>query len=480
MGQALPLLVGLAVIPRLIDGLGTARFGILTLAWSVIGYTSVFDLGLGRALTKLVAERLGKDKEASLGPLIWTGLWLMLVAGAMGALLMSSFTPWLVHSALKVPVDLQPETLIACYEIAVTIPVVIVTTGLRGILEAHQLFGLVNAIRVPLGILTFLGPWICLFISHSLAMVFLSLVAIRLLALVVQLFCVLHYVPSMNHGIRWQGSLAKPLLSFGGWMTVSNLIGPVMVNLDRFLLGAIVSMSAVAYYATPYEMITKLWLVPAAISAVLFPAFSCASEAHDRLHRLLDRGLNYVFILLFPLSLLIITFAHDEMRIWLGESFAQNSTLVLQLLTVGVFLNSLAQISFVFVQGTGRPDLTAKLHISELLVYLPTALWLIHRYGVSGAAIAWVARVLLDTLVLLGINARLLPQSRPAIMSILGKAGLATCLFGLGAVISSGTGRIIFLIFTLALFAWTAWFSILASDERTLVIDRLKVLPLLN
>ena len=57
LGHGLPLLVGLATIPLLIDGLGVERFGILVLAWMIIGYFSL--LGLPRALTKLVAENLG-------------------------------------------------------------------------------------------------------------------------------------------------------------------------------------------------------------------------------------------------------------------------------------------------------------------------------------------------------------------------------------------------------------------------------------
>ena len=57
LGTGAPLLVAIVAIPMLIEGMGTARFGVLTLAWMVVGYFSLFDLGLGRALTKLVAER---------------------------------------------------------------------------------------------------------------------------------------------------------------------------------------------------------------------------------------------------------------------------------------------------------------------------------------------------------------------------------------------------------------------------------------
>src|SRR5918998_2593407 len=84
-GQAAPLLVALVAIPLLIEGLGTDRFGVLTLAWIVIGYFSLFDLGLGRALTKLVAERLGTGREDEVPDLVWTGLALMIALGLAGA-----------------------------------------------------------------------------------------------------------------------------------------------------------------------------------------------------------------------------------------------------------------------------------------------------------------------------------------------------------------------------------------------------------
>ena len=53
-----PMLIALAAIPALIRTLGADRFGIVTLSWLLIGYCSLFDLGLGRALTRVVSEKL--------------------------------------------------------------------------------------------------------------------------------------------------------------------------------------------------------------------------------------------------------------------------------------------------------------------------------------------------------------------------------------------------------------------------------------
>jgi len=45
LGWTLPILVALFAIPPLIRGLGAERFGILAVAWAVMGYFALFDLG---------------------------------------------------------------------------------------------------------------------------------------------------------------------------------------------------------------------------------------------------------------------------------------------------------------------------------------------------------------------------------------------------------------------------------------------------
>ena len=75
-----PLLVALFTIPLLISGMGTERFGILTLAWVVIGYFGIFDLGIGRAITLMVARKLGAGEREAIPALVWTGLALLLIS----------------------------------------------------------------------------------------------------------------------------------------------------------------------------------------------------------------------------------------------------------------------------------------------------------------------------------------------------------------------------------------------------------------
>jgi O-antigen/teichoic acid export membrane protein len=477
IGTGAPLLVAIVAIPMLIEGLGTARFGVLALAWMFVGYFSLFDFGLGRALTKHVAEKLGENRREEIPTLVWTAISMMTVLGVLGSVSFAALSPWMVDRVLRIPTDLQSETLNAFYLLAIAIPIVIGATGLRGILEAYQRFDFVNVVRIPLGFITFAGPVAVLPFSNSLVPVVAVLCLARLISWCVYAIMCGHVEPSLQRSIRFDRELVGPLISFGGWMTVSNIVGPLMVYMDRFLIGAVVSITAVAYYATPYEVVTKLGIIPAALMGVVFPAFA-AAFVRDRagVSRLFNRTVNYVFLSLFPIVLIIVTLAREGMTLWLGSEFAGNSTLVIQLLAIGVFINSHAQVPFGLLQSAGRPDITAKLHLIELTFYLVLLWWLLGTYGIVGAAIAWVVRVSVDAMLLFVLAHELLSVKSPFTIRPVLATGMVFVLFALGAIMRGIVIKGLFLQFTLLLFAFLTWFFFLGVVEKNLIRNRLKAI----
>ena len=468
-GNAAPMVVAAICIPLLIKGLGTDRFGVLTLVWAIIGYATLFDFGLGRALTQLVATKLGSGEGHVVPTLVWTSLLLLLLLGLLGAVVVVILTPWLVNHALHVPGVLGRETLYSLYLLAISIPVVISTAALRGLLEAHQRFGLANALRVPMGIFAYAGPLLVLPFSKSLFPVVAVLVAGRIIAWGAHLLLCLKVMPALRYRINWERSAVGPLLRFGSWMTVSNIVAPLMVTLDRFVIGSLLSVGAVAYYATPYEVATKFWIIPGSLLGVMFPAFSTSFvQDRNRTALLYGRTVKYLLLTVFPLILLVVAFAHDGLQLWLGAEFAQHSARVLQWLAVGMFINCLAWPPLAVIQGVGRPDLTAKLHMIELPAYLAALFWLTKMYGIEGAATAWTARVAIDALVLLGLAKRFLPvQPSTHFQTLLLVAG-AVGAFTVAALPHSWEMKGLYLILILLAFLLVAWFLVLSPEERRL------------
>ena len=470
IGQTLPMFAALISIPILIRNLGASRFGILTLAWAAIGYFSLFDFGLGRALTQAVAERLGSNESRDdLGTVAWTALLVMFAFGVVGGAVLAALAPWLVRGVLHVPPTLQPETVGTFYLLASSLPIVVATAGLRGLLEAHQDFGAATLLRIPLAVFTFLAPLAVLPYSTHLVPIVAVLVVGRCITGAAHLLLCLRRYDYLRGRPRPDLKVMVPLLQYGGWMTASNIASPVMVYLDRFFIGAVLAMTAVAHYVTPYEIVTKLLIVPGAIIAVVFPAFA-SSYVVDRTRTaaLFERSLRMLIVMTFPVLLLIVVFAQEGLRLWVGASFAEASAPVLRWLALGVFANSLAQAPFALLQGTGRPDITAKLHLIELPLYVLALAWMAHAHGIVGVAIAWTVRVTLDAAILMLLACRRLPAD-PAINRTLFTGTAALGLLAAGAMVEGAPSKIIVIAASIPILAWVGWTHLLQPAEREFV-----------
>lgn len=473
-GQVVPAVAAVFTVPLLIRGLGTERFGVLTLIWLVVGYFSIFDLGLGRALTQLLAERLGHDDHRSVPALVWTALGLMACLGILGTAVALIGAPS-AQQVLKAPESLRVETLRAVSLLALSIPLVVSTAGLRGVLEARQRFDLANVVRLASGVFTYVGPVLTLAVSPSLVAITAVLVAGRLVTWLAYLVLCLHELPELRHGLAFNRSYVMPLLRFGGWMTVSNIVGPVLVYLDRFLIATVIGATAVAYYVTPFEIVTRLLLVPWAFSGVLFPLIASTFVRNpQRSARLFSRGIRLTFLSLFPFILCAIAFAHEGLSLWVGESIAIHSAVVLRWLALGVFMNGVVQVPFATIQAAGRPDLTARIHLIELPLYLPTLWYMAHRWGIEGAAIAWMLRGGFDLVAQFVVALRLLP-ARAAAHTSSPSGNVTNAWIGIAFVIIAFTAsallaglaaRAAVVVFALAAFVVLAWTRVLDNEER--------------
>lgn len=179
---------------------------------------------------------------------------------------------------------------------------------------------------------------------------------------------------------------------------------------------------------------------------------------------------------MFPLVLLVVTFAREGLALWLGAEFARNSTSILQCIGIGVFLSSLNRLPVALIQGAGRPDLTAKLNFVELVFYLPLLWWLTQNYGIIGTAVVWTGRVVVDTVLVFLVALWLLPAAASSLLRMSILAGAAVIVLAIGTQLSDLAIKGLFMLFTLPTFALMGWFVVLVPKERQLVRKWLKTL----
>ncbi|BBF64242.1 flippase [Acidithiobacillus ferridurans] len=387
----------LITVPLFLNLIGEARYGVLAIVWLLLGYFGVFDLGFGRAVANRIAALHDASAEDRQG-VFWTGLAISAVTGLVGGAILYLLGGWLFAHVLNIHGALRTEAANAMPWLALALPLAIIISLLAGALEGRQAFTALNSAQVfgtvlfqlfPLG--TAYAGWITLPYLIAAAIIGRLLSALLLFALCYR------YVP-LSPRPRFAISQVKSLLHYGGWITVTGLVSPILTVFDRFLLGAKLGMVAVTTYTVPFNLVLRLSILPASLQTALFPRL--AMEEPGKAKHLAERALISIAAIMTPVVVVSLLLIKPFLIIWVGEALAGKASPVGQILLLGLWINTLAFIPFTYLQSSGRPDLPAKFHVLELVPYIVILWQLIDRYGVLGAAWAWDMRVFVDALLL--------------------------------------------------------------------------------
>ncbi len=397
LGWVLPAATALVAFPLLAQRLGPDRFGVVALAWSVVGWFSLFDFGIARGLTRLIAARAAASRDGDIPALVWSASVVLLAIGGVIGATIWLLAPMLVTRALHVPETLAPEVTRAVRWLSVSIPGVVHATALRGVLEARQQFLRATLLRIPLGIATFALPLLAHDAAHAVALIVLAR-TLYWLGTWVALGVLARPVRPTAIGELW---------TEGGWITLSTVISPFLVQGDRFVLALLLPIAASGWYAASIEVATKMWLFTAALQPVFYSAVSAAYALdRPRARALMRQAVLVTFAALLLPTLALVCFAEPGLRWWMKDAFSIEGAQALPWLAIAVFANCLAQVPYSYLQAGGGARDVALLHAAELPLFA-LALWLlVPRYGVSGAAAVWCLRMSLDAVGMWRISAR--------------------------------------------------------------------------
>ncbi len=414
--------VAFATVPLFIHHIGNARYGVLSIVWVLLGYAGFLDLGMSRAAVNALSK-LRNAPQAERARVLVTTLTVNFVFGLTAAVVGYLFANVIFSHFMKVPEDLMPEIRQALPWIAGMIPVSFLMGAGIGALESKERFGLANLLTVLGMSLTQILPVIvAIWVGPSLAYVIPAAAFASYFTLLIVLFIIFRSEGPF-HWASFSITRARGLLSYGGWIAATNMLGVSLWTLDQFMIGGIVGVAAVAYYAVASRLVQQSTVFSNALARTLFPRLSLvsASEAVELAARaFIALAYGYGAIIATAIVATPVFF-----HFWLGESFAVVSSPLAQIMFVGILFNSFVVVPFHLLQGQGRPDLPGKMNMVEFLPFF-ACLWLATtHYGLTGAAAVWVLRNVFEASVLLWLSK--IPRS--SILASLPAIGL--CLVAL-------------------------------------------------
>jgi O-antigen/teichoic acid export membrane protein len=403
LGFLVPALLGLIAVPAYLALIGTERFGVMALAWLVLGYFGLFDLGLGRATAQRIAvlrEATDEERTVALG----TSLVANLGIGLAGAAMLYPAGWYLFSYVFDLTPAMRIEALAALPLLVFALPVATTMGVLSGALQGRAKFLEFNRISIastaifqflPLGVAWLIGP--------ELPWVMGAAIIARLIgAAMLWRACRRIFRPAgWQH---WDRSQLLPMLSFGGWVTITAAIGPLLVFSDRFIIGSVMGAVAVTIYTVPLDATRRLSGAAQALTNALFPRLAVAGEEDAR--KLSRDAVSAMYAALTPAVGAALFVMEPAMRLWLGNEIGGHAAPLARLFLVATWVNCFAQIPFTRLQALGRPDLVAKVHVIETPFYL-AALWIgLDRFGLAGAAWVYLVRVIIDTAILFWLDRR--------------------------------------------------------------------------
>lgn len=412
-----PTLIALVTLPLMIRAVGEARYGVIALVTTLIGYFGVFDFGLSAATAQRIAAADPADIE-SRRRIFWTAAAVNLAMGITGALLIVP-AALLFFGVSKIDPALMEEIRASLPFIALALPVMLLGSVLRGALQGAGRFAELNLISVVVGPASQILPlFVAWYLSPRLPPVLAALYAVRAVSLAWNAVVVSRCVTS-GWTPAFDRSRVKDLLSFGGWVTLSALVDPLLNATDRFLIGARLGMSAVSWYTVPYQLAQRSLILPGALVEAMLPRVAGGTEEEAR--AVSKRAMRAVVAIMTPPFLGGIAFVHPFLSLWISPEFAEKAALPARFMLLGCWSNGIAYCCFQHLRGRGKPRLIAMAHLIEIPPYLAVLLTAMAQFGLPGAAAAFAFRVFFDNVLLAWLGglgselARLMVTTIPAL-----------------------------------------------------------------
>jgi O-antigen/teichoic acid export membrane protein len=360
--------------------------------------------------------------------------------------------------------------------LALHIPVILAATSLRAALEGAQRFDISTSLRVPSSIASIAVPAFAASMGASLGTILWLLLAVRVSLLCISAAVVSRTLLPRGWGIPKSLDMLAEMFRYSGWVAVSTLLSPALASFDRFVLGSVVGVTGLGYYTGAGEAANRFLLIPATAFSAMLPAISATDARGDRRRslRVTRAALRQLAALLLPVCLILLVFAPQLLSLWLGPAFGERSGTALRILTVGVFFGGLAHLPMALLYGSGRPDLPAKIHLCEVVVYLPLVFLLVKQWGITGAAIAWATRCTADFLLYEIVSRRALGVYVPDASESSRTRWLAAVVTGFVVLLAlavwirsaSVGGTIVVLAMSSMGYAALSWALVLSVEER--------------
>jgi O-antigen/teichoic acid export membrane protein len=399
-----PLIIALLTIPLYLSYIGEERFGVLAIILAFLNYFSFMDIGLGRAASRRIAQ-LHQASSAERSDVLWTTILSSVTLGIIAGILLWFGVNYLLGSKIELTHSVKVEAQKASLYLALSFPLLLPVSALLGALHAKYHFRQANMVLVASNSLSQLLPLLVAGLGLiDVSWLVLTTLAVKVCASLILLVLCSKLVPLKSKPSFNLGELFA-MAKYGGWVSLIGMFSPFLTTIDRVVIAWFSGAVSLTYYVIPYDLVTKIMVLPGSLSSALFPRLVSA-QTKD-VDEISVNGTRFLMSLMTPIVIISMALVGSFVELWVGPSISDRAKYIPEVLLLGLWANALVIPTYSKHLARRNPRSIVLVFLVEIPIYLSALILGLVQFGILGAAFAWTFRVLMDTCIILKINSML-------------------------------------------------------------------------
>lgn len=407
IGWLLPTIVSFLTIPFIVRMLGNDGYGILMLSTAVIGYFSLMDINLTQGSIKYIAEYHAKGDSSRVNEVLSLSLLIYSVIGVLGAILLYISVDLFLMDMLKIPQKFQETSRTVFHLSALGFFIGLIHNYLISIPKSIHRFDISAKIEAGFGIVLMALTVVLLYLGFNLLGVVILKLAMLFLNCITLFIVVKKTIPYARFISSISRDTTRKMAAFSGYSFLSKIAAAITTNTDRLVIGAIISSSAVTLYTVPFMLVSRLMNISFRLSIIMFPVASemgstGQSEELKKIYIVLSR---HIFFLNIALTTILCLFSKQILQIWMGNDFAQQTYIILILISLAFFADTLTNLPSLVNDGLNFPKVTGFFAFGRAIFGFIALLIGAVYFGLTGVAAAYlVSSVFMGSVFLLYVH----------------------------------------------------------------------------
>lgn len=389
IGYVVNIAVSFFMAPFMVHSLGGTGYGIWVLVGSLTGYLGVLDMGLRPAIVKFVARYRALGDDLMVNRVVNT-IMIILTLVAAFVVVASLALAYFALDFFKIPAEFHTEFRLIIIIVGINVAASFPFSVFGALLAAIERFDLVNAVQIVTFLIRAVFLVVFLKLDGGLIAVGVIVLAAGMAEFLIKARLSFKLFPTLvlNRHLANRDTF-KMVANFSAYAFVINIASRLTLQSGAVVLGAMLSAEAITTFSIGSTMIDYLLAMISYMSTTVLPMASVfdAQQDFEKLRRLLVVGTKYCVAVLLPVSFAYLLLGKTFISIWMGAQYAEDSSKVLSILTIGYFGYLSQFVANVIFIGLGKLKYIAYMNIGLAILNLALSVVFVNWLGLHGAAI---------------------------------------------------------------------------------------------